>query len=65
METICGCFVGPNTDEGVQLQIIKVISRSFQCEHFSFMYAIPYIKRVLRVLLGLTHRHDFATCRNS
>lgn len=24
METICGCFQGPQTDEGVQLQIIKV-----------------------------------------
>lgn len=25
VETICGCFSGPQTDEGVQLQIIKVI----------------------------------------
>lgn len=25
IETICGCFQGPQTDEGVQLQIIKVI----------------------------------------
>lgn len=25
VETVCGCFTGPNTDEGVQLQIIKVI----------------------------------------
>ena len=24
VETICGCFVGTPTDEGVQLQIIKV-----------------------------------------
>lgn len=24
VETICGCFQGPQTDEGVQLQIIKV-----------------------------------------
>ena len=24
VETICGCFTGPQTDEGVQLQIIKV-----------------------------------------
>lgn len=24
VETICGCFSGPQTDEGVQLQIIKV-----------------------------------------
>lgn len=24
IETICGCFQGPQTDEGVQLQIIKV-----------------------------------------
>lgn len=25
IETICGCFQGPQTDEGVQLQIIKVL----------------------------------------
>ena len=25
VDTICGCFIGPQTDEGVQLQIIKVI----------------------------------------
>lgn len=25
VETVCGCFTGPNTDEGVQLQIIKVL----------------------------------------
>lgn len=25
IETICGCFQGPQTDEGVQLQIIKVM----------------------------------------
>lgn len=24
VETICNCFQGPQTDEGVQLQIIKV-----------------------------------------
>ena len=24
IETVCSCFVGPQTDEGVQLQIIKV-----------------------------------------
>lgn len=26
IETICGCFQGPQTDEGVQLQIIKVMN---------------------------------------
>lgn len=26
LETICNCFQGPQTDEGVQLQIIKVVS---------------------------------------
>ncbi|CAG2118189.1 unnamed protein product, partial [Medioppia subpectinata] len=25
VETICGCFHGPNTDDGVQLQIIKAL----------------------------------------
>ena len=24
IDTVCGCFVGVHTDEGVQLQIIKV-----------------------------------------
>lgn len=24
IDTICGCFIGVQTDEGVQLQIIKV-----------------------------------------
>jgi len=24
VEVICGCFTGPQTDDGVQLQIIKV-----------------------------------------
>lgn len=29
VETICNCFQGPQTDEGVQLQIIKVSSFIF------------------------------------
>lgn len=29
VETICGCFHGPQTDDGVQLQIIKVRSQKF------------------------------------
>ena len=24
VEVICGCFIGPQTDDGVELQIIKV-----------------------------------------
>ena len=28
VETICGCFNGPQTDEGVQLQVIKVYSEN-------------------------------------
>lgn len=37
IETICGCFQGPQTDEGVQLQIIKVSLRfdGMFCEHIS------------------------------
>lgn len=31
VETICNCFQGPQTDEGVQLQIIKV-SSSCPCQ---------------------------------
>ena len=26
VETVCACFIGTQTDEGVQLQIIKVCS---------------------------------------
>ena len=39
VETVCTCFVGPQTDEGVQLQIIKVcillliLSVTTQCHH--------------------------------
>ena len=29
IDTICSCFVGVQTDEGVQLQIIKVINRVY------------------------------------
>ncbi len=25
IDTVCGCFIGVQTDEGVQLQIIKVL----------------------------------------
>jgi hypothetical protein len=28
VETICACFAGPQTDEGVQLQILKVLQCS-------------------------------------
>jgi hypothetical protein len=35
VETICACFAGPQTDEGVQLQILKVLqcsgSMTFWC----------------------------------
>ena len=31
VDTICGCFTGPQTDEGVQLQIIKVSIHSDLC----------------------------------
>ena len=30
VETICACFSGPQTDEGVQLQILKVKNSSFR-----------------------------------
>jgi brefeldin A-inhibited guanine nucleotide-exchange protein len=36
VETICGCFSGPQTDEGVQLQIIKVID--IYTSHASYKY---------------------------
>ena len=34
VETICGCFVGVQTDEGVQLQIIKVRVDLHTCVSF-------------------------------
>uniref|UniRef100_A0A4W4GEP7 SEC7 domain-containing protein n=1 Tax=Electrophorus electricus TaxID=8005 RepID=A0A4W4GEP7_ELEEL len=33
METICGCFQGPQTDEGVQLQIIKALLTAVTSQH--------------------------------
>ncbi|XP_007909597.2 brefeldin A-inhibited guanine nucleotide-exchange protein 2 isoform X2 [Callorhinchus milii] len=33
METICGCFQGPQTDEGVQLQIIKALLTAVTSTH--------------------------------
>ena len=45
VETICGCFHGPNTDDGVQLQIIKallttVTSQSCQVHEGSILLAV-------------------------
>lgn len=31
VETVCGCFVGVQTDDGVQLQIIKVLLNFVVC----------------------------------
>uniref|UniRef100_A0A8C7JCN1 ARF guanine nucleotide exchange factor 1 n=1 Tax=Oncorhynchus kisutch TaxID=8019 RepID=A0A8C7JCN1_ONCKI len=33
IETICGCFQGPQTDQGVQLQIIKALLTSVTSQH--------------------------------
>ncbi|CAB3369386.1 Hypothetical predicted protein [Cloeon dipterum] len=33
VETVCGCFTGPNTDEGVQLQIIKALLTVVTSQH--------------------------------
>ncbi|XP_044734838.1 brefeldin A-inhibited guanine nucleotide-exchange protein 1 isoform X2 [Chrysoperla carnea] len=33
VETICACFTGPNTDEGVQLQIIKALLTVVTSQH--------------------------------
>ncbi|CAL8096814.1 unnamed protein product [Orchesella dallaii] len=33
VETICGCFIGPTTDEGVQLQIIKALLTVVTSQH--------------------------------
>uniref|UniRef100_A0A673Y1F3 ARF guanine nucleotide exchange factor 1 n=1 Tax=Salmo trutta TaxID=8032 RepID=A0A673Y1F3_SALTR len=33
LETICGCFQGPQTDEGVQLQIIKALLTAVTSQH--------------------------------
>lgn len=33
VETICSCFMGPQTDEGVQLQIIKALLTVMTSQH--------------------------------
>ncbi|KAI1902301.1 hypothetical protein AGOR_G00043320 [Albula goreensis] len=33
IETICGCFQGPQTDEGIQLQIIKALLTAVTSQH--------------------------------
>ncbi|XP_071634036.1 brefeldin A-inhibited guanine nucleotide-exchange protein 1-like isoform X2 [Temnothorax longispinosus] len=33
VETICGCFTGPQTDESVQLQIIKALLTVMTTQH--------------------------------
>jgi brefeldin A-inhibited guanine nucleotide-exchange protein len=43
VETICGCFSGPQTDEGVQLQIIKVMA---------FIHHVHLISTVVSNYLG-------------
>ena len=40
VETICGCFHGPQTDEGVQLQIIKVLNVRNWIEIKSRVYGV-------------------------
>lgn len=44
VETICNCFQGPQTDEGVQLQIIKVsLSGTPFILNLSFIYSLIFI----------------------
>uniref|UniRef100_A0A671NLA8 Brefeldin A-inhibited guanine nucleotide-exchange protein 1-like n=1 Tax=Sinocyclocheilus anshuiensis TaxID=1608454 RepID=A0A671NLA8_9TELE len=33
IETVCGCFQGPQTDEGIQLQIIKALLTAVTSQH--------------------------------
>ncbi len=44
VETICACFAGPQTDEGVQLQILKVEQLGFP---FFLFVRTEYLFRVL------------------
>lgn len=47
VETICGCFQGPQTDEGVQLQIIKVYWVFFFMENYiivTLQISLPCMK---------------------
>lgn len=39
IDTICGCFIGVQTDEGVQLQIIKVCTY-VECCHYNYTCGI-------------------------
>ena len=46
INTICGCFVGVQTDEGVELQIIKVggilYSPDREARRYMYMYMYMY-----------------------
>jgi len=57
VEVICGCFIGPQTDDGVQLQIIKVENSTvvFSCD--------SWFLRIFATFLPPVHRWNF--CRSS
>jgi hypothetical protein len=69
VETICGCFSGPQTDEGVQLQIIKVmkliINQSINQSFLPAVYAvfteyaaIPELRQTdANVAIQIRHSH--------
>ncbi|XP_024878856.1 brefeldin A-inhibited guanine nucleotide-exchange protein 1-like isoform X2 [Temnothorax curvispinosus] len=40
VETICGCFTGPQTDESVQLQIIKALLTVMTSQHVEMINVI-------------------------
>ena len=52
VDTICGCFSGPQTDEGVQLQILKALLTILTSQHvevsFLKLYGNLYLKSCIR-----------------
>ena len=40
VDTICGCFSGPQTDEGVQLQILKALLTILTSQHVEVIFKL-------------------------
>jgi len=46
VEVICGCFIGPQTDDGVQLQIIKVENAIAVFSSWQLLFFLPFYDMV-------------------
>ncbi|XP_071575651.1 brefeldin A-inhibited guanine nucleotide-exchange protein 2-like isoform X1 [Temnothorax nylanderi] len=52
VETICGCFTGLQTDEGVQLQIIKALLTVMTSQHVEIHEAHATLTQMINVLFA-------------